>query len=438
MSVLRLVFCCVLLAPTLFALPVTEGPWVGGVTSYEAVIVAKLSTPRFCNIDVSLDRDFARSTTFAEVRTDPGTPAEMARFRVSGLKPNSVYYYRLRAGRDLDVHNDGSFRTLPVAGELASFRFAFGSCARSDSEGGAFLEIKYQEPAFFLHTGDLHYDNIGENDPGAFRNAYARVLASKTQGALYRHIPLVYMWDDHDFGANNASRLSASRPAAQMVYREYVPHYPLPADEALAAQPVEDRPVSQAFSVGRARFIVLDCRSQRDPADTVDGPDKTMLGPWQKEWLKKELLAAQATHPLIFIVSSVSWISDDKNSGDNWGRYAHERAELADWMVGQGIRGVCFLGGDAHMLAADDGTHNTYAANGGPGFPALQAAPLDNTGSIKGGPWSVTPQTPADNEGQFGIVTVTDQGDRIDVLFQGMTDSGREKMRFAFSVPGSP
>lgn len=401
------------------------------MTSESAVVVAKLTTPRLATLEVSEDRDFMRRVSFGELTEIPGDQREMAHFRATGLKPATRYYYRIRAGTDRDDDHRGTFVTFPVENEPASFTFAFASCARTGSEHAVFAEIKYHDPLFYLCTGDLHYEDIATDDRAPFRSAYERVLASTTQAELYRNVPLVYVWDDHDYGPNGSDRHSPSRAASHGTYREYVPHYPL------ASNPQPDGPIAHAFTVGRVRFIVLDTRTERDPEDAPDNPQKTMLGAWQKQWLKAELLAARTHHPLVFVVSSVAWISNETTQRDNWGRYTAERRELSDWMVANAITGVCFLGGDAHMLAADDGSHNTYATNRrGPGFPVLQAAPLDQKGSLKGGPWSVPPELPTEGEGQFGLVEVNDQGgNRIEVLFRGLNHSGREKLRLEFSVP---
>jgi phosphodiesterase/alkaline phosphatase D-like protein len=413
-----------------FAGLIGTGPWTGGVTSHGAVVMVRLKSHRLAYLEISDDAAFIRPISVAESTKQEGDLPEIARFHIQGLQPNTKYYYRIRAGVERDTFRPGAFTTFPRAGEPASFRFAFASCAATGSEAPVFAEIRYQNPLFYLITGDLHYEDIALNDRTLFRAAYERVLGSTVQGNLYRSVPIVYTWDDHDFGPNGSDRTSPSLEASHATYREYVPHYPL------ASAPRPQGPIAQAFSVGRVRFLVLDTRTARDPEDAPDNAEKTMLGAWQKEWLKTELLAASGRYPLIFIVSSVAWISDETDKRDNWGRYATERAELSDWMVAQGIRGVCFLGGDAHMLAADDGSHNRYAKNGGPGFPALQAAPLDRAGSIKGGPWSVAPVLPGKNEGQFGLVTVTDSGnDRIEVLFRGLNHNGQEKLRFGFSVP---
>jgi phosphodiesterase/alkaline phosphatase D-like protein len=434
MKLPRLALLWLLLTGGASALPVMEGPWSGAVTSETATVVARIVQPRFASLEVSPERDFARWETFPAQRTMDGAPAGLVRFYATRLQPDTLYHYRIRAGNERDSLFTGTFRTFPHPGRATSFRFAFGSCASTGSDHAVFAEIGYQQPAFFLHTGDLHYEDIAVNDPALFHAIFGRVLTASTQRHLYRHVPIAYTWDDHDYGPNNSDRLSPSRDAAQRAYRHYVPHYTLPADSALAERPLAERPVAQAFSYGRVRFILLDCRSQRDPVEQADDETKTMLGAWQRDWLKQELLASRNTHPLIFIVSSVSWISDETDRRDNWGRYTTERAALSAWMAENDVRGVCFLSGDAHMLAADDGRHNNYAGAGRPGYPALQAGPLDRRGSLKGGPWSVAPVLPEEGEGQFGLVEVNDQGDRIDVLFRGLNQHGHEKLRLAFAV----
>lgn len=441
-SVLPVLLLLALAGPHLGAALVTSGPWVGAVTENSAVLVARLAVRADgAWLEVSEAPDF-RDARRIEPATPPGeeTPPELVRFALTGLRPQTRQHYRVRhpadAGRPDEATAAGSFRTFARAGEAVSFRFAFASCASTGSSHPVFEQIRAQQPAFFLTIGDLHYENIAENRRERFHAAYDAVLGSPTQRALHRAVPVVYTWDDHDFGPNDTNRHSPSRLASLAAYRDYVPHHPLPWDAEQATTPDQrkDGPIAQAFTLGRARFLVLDTRSERDPVRVPDSAAKTMLGAWQKAWLQRELLTAKDQFPLIFIVSSVSWVSNETDKRDNWGRYATERAELCDWMVAHGITGVCFVSGDAHMLAADDGSHNTYAKNGGPHFPALQAAPLDRGGSVKGGPWSVAPVLPGKGEGQFGLVDVTDRGDRLDVLFRGLNHEGREKLRLQFSV----
>jgi hypothetical protein len=48
-----------------------------------------------------------------------------------------------------------------------------------------------------------------------------------------------------------------------------------------------------------------------------------------------------------------------------------------------GITNLVMIAGDAHLLGADDGSHNDYSSGGGGGFPIFQSAPIAQYGSAK-------------------------------------------------------
>lgn len=377
--------------------------WSGAVTSSSAVVKAKVDKPGpGVRLAVSAAPDF--SQPFFAAPSDPG--ANVLSFALPGLKPDTTYYYAVESNGKRDTSRTGRLRTFPNG--PASFRIAFGSCARTGSDHPVFDTIRGLSPLFFIHTGDFHYQNIEENDPERFRSAYEAVLASPTQGRLYRDIPIVYVWDDHDFGSGNSDSTSASRPAARAAYREYVPHYPLAAGCC-------DVPIHQSFQAGRVYFILTDQRSERTPRSMPDDDAKTVLGTAQKAWLKSELLKG-AAYPLVVWIGSAPWIEPRTPGSDRWGGYSTERQELADFIKKNGIDNLIMLSGDAHMIALDDGTHSGFAQGGGGGFPVLHAAPLDQQGRVKGGPYSHgtfpgrTGSGSGVYDGQFGLLTVTDTG----------------------------
>ena len=251
-------------------------------------------------------------------------------------------------------------------------------------------------------------------------------LTRPAQAALYRSTPVAYMWDDHDFGGNGSDSTSESASTAMGIFRRYVPHYPL-------AGPMT--PVHQAFTIGRVRFILSDGRSGRTPASAPDNADKSMLGSEQKVWLKQELLASNDTHPLIVWVNALPWISEPSAGSDDWGGYATERRELADFIASNDIDGLLMISGDAHMLAIDDGTNSNYSTTGASGFPIMHAAALDRPGSVKGGPYT---EGAVPGGGQFGVLTVTDDGgDTISVSLSGRNWENEELIAYDFEVTES-
>jgi alkaline phosphatase D len=279
--------------------------------------------------------------------------------------------------------------------------------------------------------GDFHYENISSNDPKAFQQAYDKVLASPRQSALYRAVPIVYMWDDHDFGANNSDGTSASKPAALEAYQVHVPHYPLQEVRGTI------RTIQQSFQVGRFRFIVTDLRSERSPTGLPDGAQKSMLGIEQRNWLIRELEGAAERRDFVVWVNTVPWITrEDEQSEEGWAPFSAERTWLADHFKKLSLtKRMVVLSGDGHMAAIDDGSHSNYASDaqsGERGFPVVQAAPLDRFPQVKGGPYShgvaarqgVLRLFGLIKEQQFGLMDVVDDGEVVEITLTARSASG--------------
>jgi phosphodiesterase/alkaline phosphatase D-like protein len=413
--------------------------WSGAVTSSSAVVKVKLAGLG-SNVRLALSKAPSFSSPVHVAPSDPG--ANVLSFALSGLQPDTTYFYVVESGGKRDVSKRGRLRTFPKG--PASFRIAFGSCARTGSDHPVFDTIRGLAPLFFLHMGDFHYEDILENDPARFRSAYEKVLASPPQARLYREVPIAYVWDDHDFGGNDSDSRSPGRPAARATYREYVPHYPLAAGSG-------GGPIYQSFQAGRLYFIVTDERSERTPRTAADDAGKSVLGATQKAWLKRELLKG-AAYPLVVWVGTAPWIGARQEGSDHWAGYSTERQELADFIKKHRIDNLIMLSGDAHMVALDDGSHSGYAQGGGGGFPVLHAASLDQRGSEKGGPYSHGTFPNAEScppcHGQFGLLTVTDTGGpEVCIEFRGrrqvlrtseVVDLLKRPWKRCFPAPAAP
>jgi len=351
--------------------------WLGAVTHESAVVKAKLPPQAAARLLV-LKPDEGPIIFEPELLAEPA--GSVRTFRLHGLAAASRYTCTLEVNGKPAAYPPATLRTFPMHGNAASFTFAFASCARTGSEHEVFDTIRRRAPAFFLHLGDMHCANISRDNPRFFRAAWDTVLASITQGALYRSVPLAYIWNDHDFGPNDADARTPSRAAARRVYREYAPHYPLPAGDGNTA-------IYQGFSIARTRFILTDLRSERSPKKMPGGPGKTMLGAAQKEWFKRELVESSRSHAVVFWASSALWIGADEH-GEGWPAYADERREIANFIAENDVRNLVILCGDAHMLAADDGTNSDYSDAGALHIPVLHSSALDQHGSYMGGPYS--------------------------------------------------
>lgn len=441
---------------------IDRGPWSGAVTPTSAVVKARVA-PVGARVRLVISENASLTPAIYPASDQASTNRyNLVELAATGLKPNTQYHYALEINGRLEPSRHGRFHTFPTPGP-ASFQFAFASCAKTGSTLDTFDRIREDNPLFFLHMGDFHYLDIRTNSVARFRAGYDTVLASPQQSELFRNVPIAYIWDDHDFGGNGSDERAKSEKAARQTYLDYVPHYPLVFDG--------EGPISQSFSVGRVKFLLTDLRSHRRPSGDPDNARKTILGREQKDWLKRELLAANGSYPLIVWMSPVPWIgkkganvygevrSDEfgyfhhtnliersrartnragakipAGEEDHWSVYTTERREIADFIRDNHIRGLCILHGDSHMLAADDGSNSDYATGGGAPIPVMCGGPLDQEPSLKGGPYSQGIYRMKRGEGGFGWMTVDDRGDHLDVSYSGRNNRNEEKVSLKFRV----
>lgn len=422
---------------TLQAETVLDFAWSGGVTDSSVTIIAGVKAHQKNknkqSVQFALYKDQAMKQRVAE---SSSSTKGIAKKSFSKLQADTRYYFSVGVNGVLETElNDqnngkyaytGTFQTFPVAGKPASFNFIHTCSTKAGSEGDPVFEtIKNQNPLFFMHTGDFFYADQGGNsytNEAGFRNCYDKNLNcfngvdAASQASLYRNTPLVYMWDDHDFGKNDCVGEvppgKHSKPHAHAVYREYVPHYPLTGRK--------ENPIYQAFSVGRVRFILTDLRT----AAEKPGRDQqsTRLGRKQKRWFKKELRKANGKFPLIVWVTTIPWNGEAKPGQDRWQSYAEERTEIANFIKENRIKGLCAISGDMHATAIDDGSNTDFADEGGAGFPIFHSGPLGSHTSIKAGPYnkgaSAAPR-------QFGLVEINDNGKTIRVTWSGRDENNQ-------------
>lgn len=405
-------------ASSLTALPVesVEWAWSGAPSTNGATVVARLAGDVERSAAVELVVSQPGGEVLQRARASRPDDDRIVRWSVDGLEADHSYRYRVVVdGVEDQSRGEGWLRTF--ADGPTSLTVAFGSCTRSGSNGAVFDTIRGLGPDLYVATGDLHYGNIGDDDSDAFLVRYDDVLTAPAQAALYREVPVAYVWDDHDYGPNDADASSPSRDAARRAYRQAVPHAPLPAGPSGA--------IYQAFTVGRLRFVMTDTRSERT--------ESSMLGQEQLDWLLDELTTASQSHALVVWVNPDPWIAPADPARDDWGGFADERREIADLIATQHIDNLVMVSGDAHMVALDDGTNSDYSSSGdGAGFPVLHAAALDRPGNVKGGPYSEGAYRGA---GQFGTMTVQDHGGDLTVELAGWDYTGNELVSYELTVP---
>ncbi|MES2129845.1 MAG: alkaline phosphatase D family protein [Pseudomonadota bacterium] len=257
---------------------------------------------------------------------------------VSGLLPGQTYFYRFLAdGIESPV---GRTRTLPAAG-VEQVRLAVFSCANYPA--GYFHA--YADAALrddidaAVHLGDYiyEYERTGyacgkaaalgrlSEPPCAlmalddYRTRYAQYRGDRDLQALHAAVPMIAVWDDHEFADDTwrdgaagheetpAHPFAARKAAAIQAYHEWMP--------IRSSSPDQLDHIYRSFDFGQLLSLhMLDTRlvgrdKQLDMADFCDAkgrfdagayhqalasPARSMMGQDQLQWLEQQCAASSA------------------------------------------------------------------------------------------------------------------------------------------------
>ena len=277
-------------------------------------------------------------------------------FDFTGLQPGHVYNV-LVSIEGWKTNAKASFRTLSDTA-VKDFSFVLGSCAllNTDITRGVFPGTKdliframRRRPSdFMLWLGDnvyymtaKQYSTVG----GMFeRNMSVRAKFLPLKRFLLS-MPQYAIWDDHDFGPNDANGSWRNKDSALMIFKSFWPNtYP-------------DQPKFKgnyfSFRHYDAEFFMTDDRYYRQP----EGDSARMLGEDQMVWLKNKLLMSDASFKFIAIGTQVL---NDNVFGETYKQYPKERQELFDFITKNNIKGVIFLTGDKHYAEINRMEVNGY------------------------------------------------------------------------------
>ena len=321
--------------------------------------------------ELSTHQDFSDSF-FSDWLQAEAEQDYMLKTLVKGLKPGTRYYYRLQYGPNQQTTQNGptnTFETLPAADQAKEISFvvvtgmnfnAFhnGLGKRpayqgEDKELGypALLSILKLKPDFFVGTGDnVYYDHPAKpaaQTPAEMRKKWHEQFVQPRYVDLFSSVPTYWEKDDHDFRYNDCDLTGKREPNNDLglrIFREQVP----------IVDPLDTDPITyRTYRMGKLLQVwFTENRDYRSPNRTPDGPDKTIWGKKQRDWLKTTLKESDATFKVL--ISPTPMIGPDgkskKDNHTNLGGFRHERDEFFQWLDQEGLnqRGFYLICGDRH------------------------------------------------------------------------------------------
>lgn len=320
----------------------------------------------------STEKDFsrARQTTFrsAESQTD-----FIVREQLTQLQPNTTYYYRTIYGSTATETSTGptcSFRTLPGADGSGNVKFIVASCmnyikfmhGRQGNARGpltataedkrlgfpAFAAMRKHHPAFFVGTGDIvYYDNPFRvaKTTEELRRCWHEQFRFPRMIDFFRDVPAFWSKDDHDFRYNDSDNETDRTPLPSTGIDLF--HEQLPIAAAGSDNPKTYRTIRVSHDL---QIWLTEGRDYRSPNQSPDGPEKSMWGKTQRDWIKTTLAASDAKWKLL--ISPTPMVGpDDGYKHDNHANlqgFRHEADEFFEWVQTRQIDNLFLFCGDRH------------------------------------------------------------------------------------------
>ena len=252
--------------------------------------------------------------------------------------------------------------TIPAKAEAAQglTRIALGSCADQHLREPIWDAVIAARPELFIFMGDNVYGDVSGKDPAlpelakAYRD-FGQIAGFKS---LREEVPILAIWDDHDYGVNDGNRTFALKAQSKALFMSF---WNVPLDSPRAKHPGLYDSVIIGPEGERVQIILLDLRWFRDPFKPTDqrgapgkevylsdpDPIRTMLGAAQWAWLEGEL---RKPAELRLIVSSIQVLADG-HGFEKWGNFPVERRRLFDVIAKTSANGVVLVSGDRHVGA---------------------------------------------------------------------------------------
>ncbi|QHT71618.1 alkaline phosphatase family protein [Rhodocytophaga rosea] len=225
-------------------------------------------------------------------------------------------------------------------------RIAFGSCNRQDKPQPMWEYIVQSKPQLWIWLGDNIY---GDSDTmQVLKRKYDAQQNNPEYRKLTAAVPVIGIWDDHDFGQNDAGVEYAHKKESQQLMLDFLGE---PAGSARRKQ--EGAYTSYTYGpVGKqVKVILLDSRYFRD---ALQKQDKTyvinetgdILGEDQWKWLENELRNSKAD---IHLIGNGIQVIPDEHIYEKWANFPKARKRLFDVLASTGAQHVMLLSGDRHI-----------------------------------------------------------------------------------------
>ena len=211
---------------------------------------------------------------------------------------------------------------------------AFGSCNEQSAPQRIWPTISKYKPDLWIWLGDNIYGDT--ENMSVMQEKYAQQLSHPEYQGFIQQVPIIGIWDDHDYGVNDGDRNYPKKEESKDLMLNFL-NVPTEAE-------VRSRPGAfQAFRIGPAnqeiKIILLDGRSFRD--ELVKGQTPTgrgylpneegdILGETQWNWLEKQLTESNSK---IHIIGCGIQMIPEEHRFEKWANFPKARKRLFELLA---------------------------------------------------------------------------------------------------------
>ncbi|MGJ3233607.1 alkaline phosphatase D family protein [Marivirga sp.] len=223
---------------------------------------------------------------------------------------------------------------------------AFGSCNRQNLEQPLWQPIMDHNPDLFMFLGDNIYGDT--DDMEVLEEKYELQKNLPDYSKLRNEMPVIGVWDDHDYGKNDAGKEYAYKEESQQLFLDFF--------DVAEKDPRREREgvyssYDLKWNAHTIRVILLDARYHRDELERKNrvyqkNENGTILGKAQWDWLENELSDEEVS--FYIIACGIQFISEE-HAYEKWANFPQERQRLFDLIEEKQPKGALLLSGDRHI-----------------------------------------------------------------------------------------
>ncbi len=386
---------------------IQSGPMVGFTEMNEALIWVQTKKAQKVKIKYTEVGNPSASFFTDEIKTEK-LAGFSTKIILEELKAGTPYNYEIYLNNKKQIFSFPlTFKTQALwqyRTDPPNFKVAMGSCVyvaqvESDRPGNSyggdyeiFKSIANQKPDMMIWGGDnTYYREMDYNSKTGMIRRMTHTRSLPEMQELLANTSNYAIWDDHDFGANDADRSFWKKREALDVFKMFWgnPNYIF-----------DNEAITGTTLMNDVQFFFVDDRWWKAPNDRKATGNRDYLGTKQMEWLIDALRTSPA--PFKIVVNGGQVINTDKVF-ENMSTYETERNYLIESITKEKINGVLFVSGDRHHTAMHklvrDGTYPLFDLTVSP-ITSGPAKPMPEEFETK----TILKETVVEGKRNFGIL----------------------------------